>query len=65
LLSVLSSDGKLEVIKVNLDNKASILKKLLRTEKRRALKRKRDELDEVADDDLEANIKIDKEALAA
>lgn len=64
-LMVLSSDNKFELIKVNLDNKESILKKLLRHEKRKALKRKREEADE-ADEDEDAleNIKIDKEALA-
>ncbi len=62
---VLSSDNKFELIKVNLDNKESILKKMLRHEKRKALKRKREELDE-ADDDEDAlnNIKIDKDELA-
>jgi hypothetical protein len=64
-LMVLSSDNKFELIKVNLDNKESILKKMLRHEKRKALKRKREELDE-ADDDEDAlnNIKIDKDELA-
>lgn len=64
-LMVLSSDNKFELIKVNLDNKESILKKMLRHEKRKALKRKREELDE-ADEDEDAlnNIKIDKDELA-
>jgi WD40 repeat protein len=64
-LIVLSSDNKFELIKVNLDNKDSILKKMLRHEKRKVLKRKREEADD-ADEDEDAleNIKIDKEALA-
>ena len=63
-LMVLSSDNKFELIKVNLDNKESILKKLLRHEKRKQLKRKREDLKD-ADEDEDAldNIKIDKEAL--
>ena len=61
-LMILSSDSKLEVIKVNIDNKDSILKKLIRQEKRKALKRKREDADEV-DDDAIPSIKIDKEEL--
>jgi hypothetical protein len=48
---VLSSDGKFEIIKVNLNNKDSILKKLLRSEKRKALKRRRDEVSDAEDDE--------------
>ena len=44
-LSLISSDNKLELFKVNLDNKEQMIKKLLRVEKRRALKRKRQEGD--------------------
>lgn len=63
-MMVLSSDNKFELVKVNIDNKESILKKLLRTEKRKALKRKREEAEDAdEDDDALANIKIDKEAL--
>jgi hypothetical protein len=64
-LIVLSSDNKFELIKVNIDNKDSILKKMLRHEKRKALKRKREEVED-ADEDEDAldNIKIDKDALA-
>ena len=54
---VLSSDNKIELIKVNIDNQESIMKKLLRFEKRKALKRKRDEVDQ-ADDEIEEIIKI-------
>ncbi len=64
-MMVLSSDNKLELIKVNLDNKDSILKKLLRHEKRKQLKRKREDLKDADDDeDVLENIKIDKEAFA-
>jgi hypothetical protein len=64
-LIVLSSDNKFELIKVNIDNKDSILKKMLRHEKRKALKRSKEEAED-ADDDQDAleNIKIDKDALA-
>lgn len=59
-LLVLSADNKLEAIKVNVDNKDSIMKKLLRTEKRKTLKRKRDEAE---DDDAVPDVKIDKDDL--
>lgn len=62
-LMVLSSDGKFELIKVNLDNKDSILKKLMRSEKRKALKRKRDEVSDGEDEELIKTIKIDKDFL--
>lgn len=42
---MLSSDGKFELFKINLDNKDSLLKKLLKQEKRRHLKRTREERD--------------------
>jgi hypothetical protein len=61
-LVILSSDNKLEMIKVNIDNKESILKKLMRQEKRKALKRKREE-DGEDNQDVVPNIKIDKDAL--
>ena len=59
---VLSSDNKIELIKVNIDNQESIMKKLLRFEKRKALKRQRDEVDQ-ADDEIEEIIKMDKDKL--
>jgi hypothetical protein len=62
LLAILSSDGKFELVKVNINNKESILKKLIRADKRKALKRKRDEN---IDHDLVKNIKVDKELLQA
>ena len=59
---VLSSDNKFELIKVNIDKQDSLLKKMLRQEKRKALKRKRDEVDGADDDsDIAETIKIDKE----
>ena len=59
---VLSSDNKIELIKVNIDNQESIMKKLLTLEKRKALKRKRDEVDQ-ADDKIDEIIKVDKDKL--
>ena len=59
---VLSSDGKFEIVKVNINNKESILKKLLRSEKRKALKRRREEVSD-AEDDEDFAIKLDKELL--
>lgn len=56
-LIVLSADNKLEAIKVNVDNKESLMKKLLRQEKRKTLKRKRDEAE---DDDAVPEVNIDK-----
>ena len=44
-LMVLSSDNKFELIKVNTENQESIVKKMIRVEKRKALKRKREEVD--------------------
>lgn len=41
ILTTISSDNKFEIIKVNIDKKDSLIKKLLRNEKRKALKRKR------------------------
>ena len=41
LLAVLSSDNKLEIFKINIDDKEALMKKLLRQEKRKVLKRKR------------------------
>ena len=41
LLAVLSSDNKLEIFKINIDDKETLMKKLLRQEKRKVLKRKR------------------------
>ena len=59
---VLSSDNKFELIKVNIDKQDSLLKKMLRQEKRKALKRKRDEVDGADEDsDIAETIKIDKE----
>ena len=60
---VLSSDGKFEIIKINLSNKESILKKLLRSEKRKALKRRREEVSD-AEEDEDFAIKLDKDQLA-
>jgi hypothetical protein len=60
---ILSSDNKFELVKVNIDNQESIIKKLTRVEKRKLLKRKRDEVD--SDDNIENDnidkIKIDKD----
>ena len=62
---VLSSDNKLEVIKVNIDNKESILKKLLRAEKRKALKRLRSEAVEGSEEEeAKPKVQLDKEAIA-
>ena len=62
---VLSSDNKFELIKVNVDKKESIVKKLIRVEKRRALKRKREEAEEAEmDEDAINSIKIDKEKVS-
>ncbi len=62
---VLSSDGKFELIKVNIDNKESIVKKLMRAEKRKALKRKREDDEDVnEDEDFAKGVKIDKDSLA-
>jgi predicted N-acyltransferase len=49
-LMILSSDNKFELVKVNIDNQESIVKKLIRIEKRKTLKRKRDEVDEDGED---------------
>lgn len=49
-LMILNSDNKFELVKVNIDNQESIIKKLIRVEKRKTLKRKRDEVDEDAED---------------
>lgn len=64
-LMILSSDNKFELVKVNIDNQESIIKKLTRVEKRKTLKRKRDEVDddEKADDDNIDKIKIDKDEI--
>lgn len=43
VLVVLNADNKLEIFKVNMDNKESLLKKLMRQQKRKALKRKQRE----------------------
>lgn len=40
-LSILSSDNKLEIFKVTLDKHDTLIKKLVRTEKRKILKRKK------------------------
>lgn len=40
VIVALSSDNKLDVFKVNIENKESILKKLMRQKKRKVLKRK-------------------------
>jgi hypothetical protein len=45
-LMILSSDNRFELVKVNTDNQESIVKKLIRIEKRKTLKRKREEVDE-------------------
>lgn len=61
---VLSSDNKFELIKVNIDNKDSLLKKLMRQEKRKTLKRKRDDVEEAeVDEDAIKDVKVDKEKL--
>ena len=53
MVMILSSDNKFELIKVNINRKDSILKKLIRQEKRKQLKRKRDEVDEDDENDIE------------
>lgn len=50
------------MIKVNINNQDSILKKLLRQEKRKTLKRKRDEVDNDNETD-DINKTIDKDSL--
>ena len=65
-LMILSSDNKFELVKVNIDNQESIIKKLIRVEKRKTLKRKRDEVDEddaIIDNDAIEKVKIDKEEI--
>ena len=60
---ILSSDNKFELVKVNIDNQESIIKKLIRVEKRKTLKRKRDEVDddEIDNDAIDTKVKIDKD----
>jgi U3 small nucleolar RNA-associated protein 12 len=55
-LMVLSSDNKFEIIKVNVDKKESIVKKMMRVEKRRALKRRREQMEEE-----EVAVEVDRE----
>ena len=62
LLGCLSGDNKIEFFKVNIDNHENILKKMVRTEKRRALKRKRTDMEE-SGDELPTEKKIDKSSL--
>ena len=65
LLSCLNSDNKLEFFKVTIDNEESILKKMVRIEKRRSLKRTKNEAEEnqEANDDLPLERKVDKAAI--
>jgi len=65
-LMILSSDNRFEVVKVNTDNRGSIVKKLIRIEKRKTLKRKREEVDEYGHEDLDVidTLKIDKDEIA-
>ena len=62
---ILSSDNKFELVKVNIENQESIVKKLIRVEKRKTLKRKRDEVDDedVENDAIDTKVKIDKDEI--
>ena len=62
---ILSSDNKFELVKVNIENQESIIKKLIRVEKRKTLKRKRDEVDDedVENDAIDTKVKIDKDEI--
>jgi len=66
---VLSADNQLEIFKVNVDKPKTILKKLMRSEKKKALKRTHKEFDQMQESASEeaeaAPIKrsVDKEAL--
>lgn len=62
-LMILSSDNKFELVKVNIDNQESIVKKLIRIEKRKTLKRKRAEIDDedAEDQELIEKVQIDKD----
>ena len=62
LLGCLSGDNKIEFFKVNTNNQDNILKKMVRVEKRRALKRKRTEMEE-SGDELPTEKKVDKSSL--
>lgn len=62
LLSCLNGDNKIEFFKVNVENQDHILKKMVRVEKRRALKRKRAEVDD-SGDELPTEKKVDKASL--
>ena len=62
-MSCLSGDNKIEFFKVNIDNQENILKKMVRVEKRRALKRKRTDLEELSGDELPTEKKVDKSSL--
>lgn len=63
LLEILSADNKLEIFKVNIDKKDSLIKKLLRVEKRKALKRKRQEADDDNEEDAVKNLKLDRDLI--
>ena len=52
LLSWLSSDNKLEFFKINIDKEDSILKKMVRIEKRRNLKRSKQQAEENEDENI-------------
>ena len=60
-LTVLSADNRVEMFKVNVDNRESLVKKLMRTEKRKVLKRMRHELDD--EDESIKDTKIDKDLI--
>jgi hypothetical protein len=64
-MMILSSDNKFELVKVNIENQESIIKKLIRVEKRKTLKRKRDEVDDedVENDAIDTKVKIDKDEI--
>ena len=57
-LKVLSADKRVEIFKVNIENRESLVKKVMRAEKRKALKRMRHEVDE--DNDIK-DTKVDKD----
>ena len=64
LLTCLSSDNKLEFFKINIDSEESILKKMVRIEKRRNLKRSKQQAEENEDEnELPSERKVDKAAI--
>lgn len=60
MLIVLNSDNKLEMFKVNVDKPETIMKKLIRQEKKRSLKRNHSQMDE-ADNEEPLQKSVDKD----